>query len=80
MDTIELRKNFHLLIDNIENEALLNNFYDLMKSRYTAKDGQLWNKLTIQEQEELLMTLEESNNHDYLISQDDMKKKHQKWL
>ena len=51
-----------------------------MKFRYTAKDGQLWNKLTIQEQEELLMTLEESNNHDYLISQDDMKKKHQKWL
>jgi hypothetical protein len=80
MNTIELRKNFHLLIDNLENETLLNNFYDLMKSRYTAKDGQLWNRLTTQEQEELLMTLEESNNPDYLINQDDMKKKHKKWL
>lgn len=80
MDTIELRKNFHLLIDNIENEALLNNFYDLMKFRYTAKDGQLWNKLTILEQEELLMTLEESNNPDYLISEDDMKKKHKRMI
>ena len=80
MNTIELRKNFHLLIDNIENETLLNNFYDLMKSRYSAKDFQLWNKLTTQEQEELLLTLEESNNPDYLINQDDMKKKHKKWL
>jgi hypothetical protein len=80
MDTLELRKNFHLLIDNIENETLLNNFYDLMKSRYAAKDGQLWNRLTTQEQEELLMTLEESNSPTYLINQDDMKKKHKKWL
>lgn len=80
MDTIELRKNFHLLIDNIENVTLLNNFYDLMKSRSTATEGQLWNRLTSQEREELLITLEESNNPDYLISQDDMKMKHKKWL
>jgi len=58
----------------------MNGDHDLMKSTYTAKDGQLWNKLTILEQEELLRTLEESNNPDYLISEDDMKKKHQKWL
>ena len=80
MNTIELRKNFHLLIDNIENETLLNNFYDLMKSRSNAIEGQLWNRLTIQEQEELSMTLQESNNPDYLISQEEMKLKHKKWL
>jgi len=80
MNTIELRKNFHLLIDNIENETLLNNFYDLLKSRSNAIEGQLWKRLTIQEQEELLMTLEESNNPDYLIGLDEMKLKHKKWL
>jgi hypothetical protein len=80
MNTIELRKNFHLLIDNIENEALLNYFYDLIKSRSAAKDGELWNKLTEQQKEELLITLEESKNPDYLITQDEMKKKHRKWL
>jgi len=80
MDAIELRKNFHLLIDSIENETLLTNLYDLMKSRSTTIEGQLWNRLTTQEQEELLMTLEESNNQDYLISQEEMKKKHKKWL
>ena len=50
-----------------------------MKSRYAAKDTQLWNRLSTQEQEELLITLEESNSPDYLINQDDMKKKHKKW-
>jgi hypothetical protein len=80
MDTIALRKNFHLLIDNIDNEALLTGFYDLMKSRAAATEGQLWNRLTTQEKEELLMTLEESNNPDYLIGQDDMKMKHKRWL
>jgi len=58
----------------------MNGDHDLMKSRYTSKDGQLWNKLTILEQEELLMTLEESNNPDYLISEDDMKKKHKRMI
>ena len=33
MDTIELKKNFHLLIDSIDNEILLINFYEIIKKR-----------------------------------------------
>ena len=80
MNTIELRKNFHLLIDSIENENLLISFYDLIKKRSSANEGQLWNRLTKQEQEELLLALEESKNPDNLISHDEMKKKHKEWL
>lgn len=80
MNTIELRKNFHLLIDSIENENLLISFYDLIKKRSSANEGQLWNRLTKQEQEELLLTLEESKNPDNLISHDEMKKKYKEWL
>jgi hypothetical protein len=64
MKTSELKKNFHLLIDNIENENLLINFYDIIKRRSSAKDGQLWVKLTEEEKEELLLSLEESENPD----------------
>lgn len=80
MNTIELKNNFHNLIDSIENETLLMNFYELMKKRSSTKEGQLWSRLNKQEQEELLLALEESENEVNLISHEEMKKKHKKWL
>ena len=80
MNTLELKQNFHLLIDSIDNKKLLLNFYDLIKKRASAKEGQLWDKLSKQEQEELLLSLEESKNPENLIDHEEMKKKHTKWL
>ena len=80
MDTIEIKKHFHLLIDSIDNENLLIRFYDLIKQRSSTKEGQLWNRLTKAEQDELLLALEESDNPDNLISHDEMVTKHKKWL
>jgi len=80
MNTIELKKNFHLLIDSIDNENLLVSFYDLIRKRSLTRDGQLWSRLTIAEQEELLLALEESDNPENLISHDEMVAKHKKWL
>ena len=80
MNTIELKKNFHLLIDSIDNENLLISFYDLIKQRSSAREGQLWNRLTKAEQDELLLALEESDNPGNLISHDEMVAKHKKWL
>ena len=80
MNTIELKQSFHHLIDSIDNENLLINFYDLIKKRSSAKEGQLWNILTDQEQKELLLSLEESKNPENLIDHAEMKMKHKKWL
>lgn len=80
MNTIELKKSFHQLIDSIDNENLLINFYDLIKKRSSDKEGQLWNKLSNQEQKELLLSLEESKNPENLIDHEEMKMKHKKWL
>jgi hypothetical protein len=80
MSTIELKRNFHHLIDSIDNESLLISFYDLIKKRSTAKEGILWNKLTDQERRELLLSLEESKNPENLIDHEEMKLKHKKWL
>ena len=76
MNTIELKQSFHHLIDSIDNENLLINFYDLIKKRSSAKEGQLWNKLTDQEQKELLLSLEESKNPENLIDHEELKIKH----
>jgi hypothetical protein len=80
MDTIKVKKNFHTLIDSINNENLLINFYDIMKTRISTQDGQLWNRLSKIEQEELLLALEDSKNPENLISNEEMKKKHKGWL
>ena len=80
MNTIELKKNFHLLIDSIDNENLLINLYDLIKKRSSTKEGQLWSRLTKAEQEELLLSLDESDNPENLVSHEDMVTKHKKWL
>ena len=77
---MELKQNFHHLIDSIDNEKLLINFYELIKKKSSAKEGQLWNRLTDEEQKELLLSLEESKNPQNLISHEEMVNKHKKWL
>jgi hypothetical protein len=80
MDTLELKRNFHHLIDSIDNDDLLLGFFELLKNRTLAKEGQLWEGLSKSEKEELLTSLEESKSSYNLISHAEMKKKHRKWL
>ncbi len=80
MTAVELKNNFHHLIDSIDNENLLQYFYELMLRKKTSKDGKLWNNLSKDEIEELLLANEESENPDNLISHDDVKKKYAEWL
>ncbi|MCX6233109.1 MAG: hypothetical protein NT175_00070 [Bacteroidetes bacterium] len=80
MTTIELKNNFHHLIDSIDNEQFLMKFYDLMKSRTASKEGHLWSRLTKEEQEELLSAFNESERDENLISHAEIVKKHKKWL
>lgn len=80
MNTLELKKDFHYLIDSIDNDSLLKSFYNIMKSKASSKEGQLWGRLSKNEQEELLTVFEESEDVNNLINHDKMKNKHKKWL
>lgn len=80
MTTIEIKKDFHSLIDSIDNENILLFFYDLMKRRSTSKEGQILNRLSNDQKQELLLSVRESENPDNLISHEDLKIKHKKWL
>lgn len=80
MSTLEIKKSFHNLIDTIDNENILLFFYDMMKRKSSSKDGQIWNKLSAEQKEELLLSVKESENPDNLIVNEEMKKKHKKWL
>ncbi len=75
MSTTAIKSNFHKLIDKIENENLLKQFYQALLSS-TRKKGELWNSLTKEEQEDLLLSYEESFDETNHIPYDEVKKKY----
>ncbi|NCP53140.1 MAG: hypothetical protein GW817_12895 [Flavobacteriales bacterium] len=80
MQETQLKTNFHQLIDSIDNEQLLSKFYGLMSQSRNLVDGQLWNKLTHDELEDLELSYLESENPENLITHSEIQKKHSKWL
>jgi ferritin-like protein len=80
MNALELKKDLHNLIDSTDNESLLSDFYALMKRRISGKEGKLWKRLSKEEQEELNLAFKESEKPENLISHEEMRKKHEKWL
>lgn len=80
MNTLELKSNFHKLIDNIDNENILSSFYGMMSSANDHKEGSLWARLSPEERQELIEIEKETQNDDNLISHSDIKEKHRRWL
>ena len=80
MNTLEIKTNFHHLIDQLNNEELLIKFYRIMEQASTTADGQPWNRLTSDEQMELLKIEREAQSDLDLISSEQMQNKHKKWL
>ncbi len=80
MNTIELRNNIHKLIDKISNDKVLSKFYSILECVSETKDGQLWDRLTEEEKQELLIIERESELDENLINHSVVQEKHQKWL
>ena len=80
MKTIEIKRDFHNFIDSIENVTFLEDFYELMKNRFSQKNGLLWSRLSTLEKEEILTSFNESENPKNLIDNTAMKTKLKKWL
>ncbi len=77
---MEIKNSFHKLIDRIDNNNILSKFYSILEQASTVKDGQLWNRLTEEEKQELLRIDNETDNNENLISHSAIQAKHKKWL
>ena len=75
-----IKQKLHDLIDQIENEQFLKQVYKLINSKSPVTNGKLWVQLTSDQQNEILLSLEESNDPKNLISNDEVKSNHKKWL
>ena len=80
MDAIEIKANFHHLIDRINNEHLLIKLYHIMEQASSTTDGQLWSKLSEEEKIELLNIEQEVQSDVNMIDNEQMQEKHKKWL
>lgn len=80
MDTLELKSNFHKLIDKINDVKMLNVFYEIMFTANSQSDGVLWSELSSNEKQELIDLEMEGHQLDNLVSNSEMKKKNIKWL
>jgi len=54
MTTIELKSNLHKLVDNINDDGVLSEFYEILERANQTREGLLWGKLSNDEQQELL--------------------------
>lgn len=77
---MRIKEDFHKLIDKIEDEEVLKGYFKLIQRLNNNQTGELWNTLSAEEKEELLLSYEESSEPNNLVSHDDVKKQHAKWL
>ena len=77
---VSIKEKLHNLIEKIENESVLNQIYELLYKKNSSNEGDIWGKLTLEQQNEIMQSLEESANPDNLITNDEVKRIHTKWL
>jgi hypothetical protein len=68
------------LIDTIDDEQLLKGYYELIKQLNINQSGNLWNNLNENERQELMIAYDESFDNKNLLSHEEVKKQHEKWL
>jgi hypothetical protein len=77
---MNIKDNFHHLIDSIHDEELLKACYQLIEKIRHEQNGHLWNSLSEAQQKELLAAYEESFDEQNLLSHDAVKLQHEQWL
>ena len=80
MDKTLLKSNIHKLIDRIENESILEEYYNEMKSILEKSQDSVWDKLTDEQKKEVLLSYDESENGNNLIENKSVMNKYRDWL
>ncbi len=80
MDMLDIKNNFHHLIESIDDEAVLLNFYLLMKTQLSENDTLSIDTLSAKQYKVLMEAFDESFNDDNLMANEAIKQKYNKWL
>lgn len=80
MSNVGIKNSFHKLIDRIDNEVILNKFFNILEKATESKEGHLWDRLSEEEKQELLCIDTEAEDDVNLIPHVQVQEKHKKWL
>ena len=78
MAITNIRQHFHQLIDKINDEALLSQFYEALNEN--ASRNYIWDQLTEQQQKEVLLSYEESEHPENIVTEPTIAEKYKEWL
>ncbi|MGB3078503.1 MAG: hypothetical protein WBB31_05440 [Saprospiraceae bacterium] len=71
---------FHQLIDKIKHKNVLKGYLELIQRLSSHEESKLWNELSKEQQEELLIAYEESFDNENIIPHNEVRNQHDKWL
>lgn len=74
MSTVELKSNIHAIVDTIQNQQLLSMVYEFLK--LNSKSTGVWDSLTAEQKEEVMLAFEESENENNLTEADKVLKRY----
>jgi hypothetical protein len=77
---MQTKEAFHKLIDAIEDKNMLDSYYHLIQQLNENQIGKLWCGLTTEQKSELILAYEESFDQKNLITNEEVKMQHEKWL
>lgn len=77
---MQTREEFHKLIDTIRDDESLKSYLSLIQKLQHRQSGALWNQLSSDQKQELLLAYDESFDPNNLLSHEQVKQQHAKWL
>jgi hypothetical protein len=77
---MQTREKFHKLIDAIQDDESLKSYFSLIQRLQHRQSGILWNQLSDDQRKELLLAYDESFDANNLLSHEQVKQQHAKWL
>lgn len=72
MNVVSLKSGIHEIVDQIQNEQLLQTFYDFLKSKQLDSSRSKWASLTEEQKQEVLISFEESEDESNLKSREEV--------
>jgi hypothetical protein len=79
-DLVVLKNNFHQLIDNLNDIQVLETLYKLVSSFQREQEMDIFDDLTVPQQQRLQQSLQQSENPSNLHTHENVKQEIQQWL
>jgi hypothetical protein len=80
METQTIKQNIYDLLDSIQDEAVLQDFYNILEFQTKDRSELSWENLTKEQREEILMSHSQTKDPKKIIDSDNFKKRYNKWL